>query len=232
MRAKGDKCVPRIRASIARQRLAPPFHSSFRGARSASPKSILPIVFINSGLSPPGCPGMTSAYSREDRFKFQKAKTVFHVVMHTFASSPHAFPRGSIPVASPPKRAHGMTGLAPCASMGSCARWSRRRTRAYRSVTGYTRHSPRNGLTAYFVLSPEIGLVCLRRRQSGLLDLTPASRRQDHTTSPSASGALVLSAACVHRIPPRVDDDAPLVGRDGEEIGDLRVKRNIFRNGD
>src|ERR1700731_3141855 len=41
-----------------------------------------------------------------------------------------------------------------------------------------------------------------------LADLTPASRRQDHTTSPSAKiSALVSSAACVHRIPPRVRDD-------------------------
>jgi hypothetical protein len=29
--------------------------------------------------------------------------------------------------------------------------------------TGITRHSPRNGFTAYFVLSPAIGLVCHRR---------------------------------------------------------------------
>ena len=62
-------------------------------------------------------------------------------------------------------------------------------------------------------------------------DLTPASRRQDHTTSPSASSAVVLHAAnrsrrairpalashaqhcCVHRIPSRVRDDrdTPLV---------------------
>jgi hypothetical protein len=38
-------------------------------------------------------------------------------------------------------------------------------------------------------------------------DLTPASRRQDHTTSPSASGALVRSTLRVHRIPPHVRDD-------------------------
>jgi hypothetical protein len=38
-------------------------------------------------------------------------------------------------------------------------------------------------------------------------DLTPASGRQDHTTSPSASGALVSSIVSVHRIPPRVRDD-------------------------
>ena len=48
-------------------------------------------------------------------------------------------------------------------------------------------------------------------------NLTPASRRQDHTTSPSASALFVKSAARVHRIPPRVRDDRepPLgLGRD------------------
>jgi hypothetical protein len=47
-----------------------------------------------------------------------------------------------------------------------------------------------------------------------LADLTPASRRQDHTTSPSASARFVKHAARVHRIPLRVRDDrdTPLVG--------------------
>src|SRR5229473_5290572 len=53
-------------------------------------------------------------------------------------------------------------------------------------------------------------------RRSGLLspssarllaDLTPASGRQNHTTSPSASARFVKRTARVHRIPPRVDDD-------------------------
>ena len=38
-------------------------------------------------------------------------------------------------------------------------------------------------------------------------NLTPAPRRQDHTTSPSASRALVCCTFRVHRIPPRVRDD-------------------------
>src|ERR1700687_5900002 len=53
-------------------------------------------------------------------------------------------------------------------------------------------------LTVSFVLSPVIGLYCHRRPADMVLsapgradkpplDLTPASRRQDHTTSPSAS---------------------------------------------
>jgi hypothetical protein len=57
-------------------------------------------------------------------------------------------------------------------------------------------------LTAYFVLSPVTGLFCHRRfAKPGVSrlgragtspqDLTPASGRQDHTTSPSASASFV-----------------------------------------
>ena len=37
--------------------------------------------------------------------------------------------------------------------------------------------------------------------------MTPASRRQDHTSSPSASAPFVIGTVSVHRIPPRVRDD-------------------------
>ena len=69
--------------------------------------------------------------------------------------------------------------------------------------TGITRHSrTRMVLTAYFVVSPVIGLSCHRRQRikgfagpgrarKTSADLTPASRRQDHTTSPSASASFV-----------------------------------------
>jgi hypothetical protein len=106
-------------------------------------------------------------------------------------------------------------------------------------------------LTACFVLSPATGLFCHRRfadlsihLEPGWADappqnLTPASGRQDHTTSPSATSSFVLRAVTgsraprkpkgspchhrarrrcrVHRIPPRVRDDRepPLWGRDG-----------------
>jgi hypothetical protein len=53
----------------------------------------------------------------------------------------------------------------------------------------------RNGFTAYVVLSPAIGLSCHRRlRKSLSANLTPASRRQDHTILPSASKALSSEA--------------------------------------
>ena len=59
-------------------------------------------------------------------------------------------------------------------------------------------------LTVSFALSPVIGLVCHRCRPrcaSIVASLMPASRHQDHTTSPSATGALVFRAHRVHRIP-------------------------------
>src|SRR6202022_2700134 len=113
-------------------------------------------------------------------------------------------------------------------------------------------------LTASFVLSPVIGLFCHRRPADMVLsapgradlpplDLTPASRRQDHTTSPSASAPFV-SAPCdrsretrpaiklrarrcrVHRIPRPTSvtiAKRPSVGRDGEgysfDLGQART---------
>src|SRR4029453_15691608 len=63
----------------------------------------------------------------------------------------------------------------------------------------------------YGLLRPLPGerLFCLRRPQEAslLLDLTPAPRRPNHTTSPYASGAYVYRAIRVHRISPRVRDD-------------------------
>ena len=62
------------------------------------------------------------------------------------------------------------------------------------------------------------GFLVTIAREACSADLTPASRRQDHTTSPSASGAPVLRTLRVHRIQPRVRDVAkrPSSGVDGE----------------
>src|SRR4051812_34464279 len=87
-------------------------------------------------------------------------------------------------------------------------------------------------LTVSFVISPVIGLCCHRRFASAQ-NLTPASRRQDHTTSPSAfSTVRQRCLRSVHRIPPRVRDDRerPSVGRDGaiKQVFCLGRKRNYF----
>jgi hypothetical protein len=63
-------------------------------------------------------------------------------------------------------------------------------------------------LTAYCVLSPGTGLSCPRRSRDKPATLLPASGRQDHTPLPSAFAPLVSRRIRVHRIPPRVRDDA------------------------
>src|ERR1700722_7478909 len=56
-------------------------------------------------------------------------------------------------------------------------------------------------------------------------NLTPASRCQDHTASPSASNAFVKSTIGVHRIPPRVVDVAqrPFGGAGQESYRIFRI---------
>jgi hypothetical protein len=66
------------------------------------------------------------------------------------------------------------------------------------------RPSLRNGFTAYFVLSLATGFLSPSFPRSLLLrNLTPASGRQNHTTSPSASRAVRQKRIGVHRISPR-----------------------------
>jgi hypothetical protein len=80
---------------------------------------------------------------------------------------------------------------AQCARTLAC-KLKKAHERSHHGHTGNTRHSPRDGFTAYNVLSPVTGLFC-HRRHAGLTlrNLTPASGRQDHTTSPSALVSLV-----------------------------------------
>ncbi|SHJ32636.1 hypothetical protein SAMN05444159_0320 [Bradyrhizobium lablabi] len=86
--------------------------------------------------------------------------------------------------------------------------------------TGITRHSPRNGFTAYIVLSPvsRAFLPPSPLRSLLLKNLTPASGCQDHTTSPSASAPFVKSAsASTASCPASVTiSSRPSVGQDGK----------------
>src|ERR1700730_5675066 len=101
------------------------------------------------------------------------------------------------------------------------------------------RHSLRGGFNGYFALSPVTGLFCHRRSRGFLLEnLTPASGRQDHTTSPSGSAPLVLRRQGVHRIPlPTFVTTAKrpsLSRRDAASKPRFLIfrKRNIFAWGD
>jgi hypothetical protein len=59
------------------------------------------------------------------------------------------------------------------------------------------------------VLSPVTGFLATVARvmRSIIANLTPASGRQDHTTSPSTSRAIRQKRIGVHRIPLHVRDD-------------------------
>jgi hypothetical protein len=81
---------------------------------------------------------------------------------------------------------------------------------------GTLRHSLRNGFTAYIALSPENGSFASVIGGTPPANLTPAPRRQDHTTSPYASVTLVRRDISVHRISLHVRDDreAPFIRRE------------------
>jgi hypothetical protein len=78
-------------------------------------------------------------------------------------------------------------------------------------------------LTAYIVLSPGTGLFCPRhwRDAKHHANLAPASGRQDHTPSPSASvrSSRATEVSTASRLNVRDDREPPLLrGRDGANI--------------
>ena len=93
------------------------------------------------------------------------------------------------------------------APAASCAKVESTRV-SHHGYTGSPGIPARNGFNGFLralpgdraFLSPSPTRIAPR-------NLTPASGRQDHTTSPSAGLRIRQSAACVHRIPPRVRDD-------------------------
>jgi hypothetical protein len=91
------------------------------------------------------------------------------------------------------QRAQGMPD-ARCTRGLACNVHKKVRTRAYRAAEAI-RHPLRNGFTAYSALSPVIGFLVTVI--GGILpaNLTPASRRQNHTISPYASAPFVKSAS-------------------------------------
>ena len=94
---------------------------------------------------------------------------------------------------------------APAVSCAICAK------KAAHEHTGQREHPafPAQWLYGLYRALPGRTALCHRRPREALLlaNLTPAPRRQDHTTSPYASGAFVMRAIRVHRIPPHVRDD-------------------------
>src|ERR1700704_3550697 len=134
-----------------------------------------------------------------------------------------------------PNRGRGECGV-PAAPAASCAKCSKAHECRHHGHTGFTRHSLRNGFTAYFVLSPATNSSCHRHQRNKvclspvgptrLRQLDTSNGCQDHTASPSATTSFVCAPLIthgsfanppcdplrarrcrVHRIPSRVRDD-------------------------
>src|ERR1700688_4923730 len=88
----------------------------------------------------------------------------------------------------------------PMRPIAACAEVVELSTRVVRSHRHHPAF-PTQWFTAYFVLFPAIGFLVTVTGGIPPADLTPASSRQNHTPSPSASGAVRQKRQRVHRIP-------------------------------
>ena len=158
---------------------------------------------------------MAHSYSMNCQFNFQTAKTFSDATPHSRGAMR---PSRAWKIRPEKQRAWGMPG-AQCTRSLACKSETSTRASSPKVHRIHPAFPHAMVLTAYFVLSPVIGLVCHRHLRV-CTDLTPASRRQDHTTSPSASAPFVNPRCRVHRIPPRVRDDrdTPLCGAGRQRI--------------
>ena len=102
------------------------------------------------------------------------------------AISRHSMPELRLGLWPSPNRGRRESRV-PTAPAVSCAKRTVIDAHEHTGSAETARLSPRNGFTAYFVLSPVSGLCCHRHLAKNFPQgLAPASRRQDHTTSPYA----------------------------------------------
>src|ERR1700692_159376 len=86
------------------------------------------------------------------------------------------------------QRAQGMPGARSARSRAWCVVNTRV---SHHGHAGNTRHSPRNGFNGFLRALPGDRALLPPSSAENSANLTPASGRQDHTTSPSASAPLV-----------------------------------------
>jgi hypothetical protein len=121
---------------------------------------------------------------------------------------------------------------AGCARSLVC-KWKKAHKHSRHGHTGNTRHSPRNGFNGFLRALPGDRAFLPPSLANFPASLTPASGRQDHTTSPSASCAARLaapSASTASRPAFRDDREPPLcgTGRDGSIAVSTKSKSEIF----
>ena len=177
----------RAPGSMPRERWYPAGRLALRGVRAAAS---------------PGC-GARSPRVMQSR-RMGGAKRYPSYDRHTFAFSRRIAPEVCIFVCPLEIEGAGKTGCAP--HPRSRVQFAHSKNAHEHTGSAETlRPSLRNGFTAYSELSPVNGflatVVALSR------NLTPAPRRQDHTTSPYAITTLVSRGFRVHRISPHVRDD-------------------------
>jgi len=127
-----------------------------------------------------------------------RGETAYAVRKHNLAISRHVTPELCWKIQPSPNRGRraiprGTQGRpgARC-TRGLACKWTKRRAHEHTGSAEAVRPSLRNGFTAYFVLSLATGFLSPSSLRSLLLkNLTPASGRQNHTTSPSASAPFV-----------------------------------------
>jgi hypothetical protein len=132
----------------------------------------------------------------------------------SFAISPR-IPREVARSFGPPhQRAQGMPD-ARCVRSRACGVESTRVS--HHGHTGNTRHSPRNGFNGFLRALPGDRALLPPSPAALAAGLTPASGRQDHTTSPSALALFVKSASAstASRSALMTLANAPLSARDG-----------------
>jgi hypothetical protein len=135
---------------------------------------------------------------------FKHASRSRSAVRPSFVQNVPPEPEGA---ARPSKRGRGECRV-PDAPAASCAHGSEKCARVFTASSPESPGIPaRNGFTVYFVISPAISCFATVASRIKVLsgpvepneppqDLTPASRRQDHTTSPYASAP----SSCVPEI--------------------------------
>jgi hypothetical protein len=162
---------------------------------------------IKSGMTDALCGAIATRAPHRPQIHFQTA-ALFACLQTHLQTSPRNAPE---PLKNlPPQRGRGECRM-PAAPAVSCAITVVERTRVTTSTPASPGIPARNGFTTYFALSPVTGLFCHRRPRTNVVsapgradttsaNLTPASGRQDHTTSPYATTSLVRTLWTAHEL--------------------------------
>jgi hypothetical protein len=192
---------------------------SYPRTRVSSTPRVLGSIASLSDYWMPACAGMTGGYAFA--FSRRHAPEFCKFVRPKTEGAGRPLRKGAGDPkrdAGDPKRDAGKTGCA-LHPRSRVQRQKEKRTRAYR-FSGSSPAFPAQWFYGLFraLLGDRAFLSPSPPRSLLLKNLMPASRHQDHTTSPSASAALVSRSSHVHRIPPRVRDDRePPLMWDGTE---------------